>query len=38
MTIATVSLQQQADHRFEIRFGDNIPSLIADEPPPQCQG
>lgn len=38
MTTATVSLQQQADYRFEIRFGENIPSLIADEPAPLGKG
>lgn len=34
MTNACVSLHQQADYRFEIHFGDNIPHLIADEPAP----
>jgi len=34
MTNACVSLHQQADYRFEIHFGDNIPNLIADEPAP----
>ncbi len=38
MTTATVSLRQQADYRFEIRFGENLPSLIADEPAPLGQG
>ncbi len=38
MTTATVSLQQQTDYRFEIRFGENIPSLIADEPAPLGKG
>lgn len=38
MTTTTVSLQQQADFRFEIRFGDDIPALIADEPAPLGQG
>ncbi|MDP1686203.1 OsmC family protein [Hydrogenophaga sp.] len=38
MTTATVSLQQQADYRFEIRFGENIPGLIADEPAPLGKG
>ena len=38
MTITSVSLQQQADYRFEIRFGDDIPALIADEPAPLGQG
>ena len=38
MTTATVSLRQQADYRFEIRFGESIPSLIADEPAPLGKG
>jgi uncharacterized OsmC-like protein len=38
MTTAFVSLQQQADYRFEIHFGDNIPHLIADEPAPLGKG
>lgn len=38
MTTVSVSLQQQADYRFEIRFGDNIPALIADEPAPLGKG
>lgn len=38
MTTVSVSLQQQADYRFEIRFGDNIPPLIADEPAPLGKG
>lgn len=38
MTTVSVSLRQQADHRFEIRFGDNIPCLIADEPAPLGKG
>jgi uncharacterized OsmC-like protein len=38
MTTTTVSLQQQTDYRFEIRFGDDIPALIADEPAPLGQG
>jgi len=38
MTTTSVSLQQQTDYRFEIRFGDNIPGLIADEPPPLGKG
>ncbi len=38
MTTATVSLQQQVDYRFEIRFGENIPNLIADEPAPLGKG
>ncbi len=38
MTTATISLQQQVDYRFEIRFGENIPNLIADEPAPLGKG
>ncbi|ODV10927.1 MAG: peroxiredoxin [Rubrivivax sp. SCN 70-15] len=30
----TVHLQQQQDYRFEIRFGDALPVLQADEGPP----
>ena len=38
MTTVFVSLQQQADYRYEIRFGDGIPALIADEPAPLGKG
>ena len=38
MTTVSVSLKQQADYRFEIRFGDGIATLIADEPAPLGQG
>lgn len=38
MTTVSVSLQQQADYRFEISFGNNIPGLIADEPAPLGKG
>ncbi|QHE86122.1 OsmC family protein [Hydrogenophaga sp. BPS33] len=38
MTAVSVSLQQQADYRFEIRFGSDLPALIADEPAPLGQG
>jgi uncharacterized OsmC-like protein len=38
MTAVSVSLQQQADYRFEIHFGDSIPVLIADEPAPLGKG
>ncbi len=38
MTTVSVSLQQQADYRFEIRFGGGIATLIADEPAPLGQG
>lgn len=38
MTITSLSLQQQTDYRFEIRFGENLPGLIADEPAPLGKG
>ena len=38
MTTASVSLQQQADYRFEVTFGDTIPKLIADETAPLGKG
>jgi uncharacterized OsmC-like protein len=38
MTTTSVSLQQQTDYRFEIRFGEGIPALIADEPAPLGKG
>jgi uncharacterized OsmC-like protein len=38
MTTVSVSLLQQADYRFEIHFGEDIPSLIADEPAPLGKG
>ncbi|OZA90948.1 MAG: peroxiredoxin [Burkholderiales bacterium 34-67-9] len=38
MTTVSVSLQQQADYRFEIRFGEGIAALIADEPAPLGKG
>jgi uncharacterized OsmC-like protein len=38
MTTVSVSLKQQADYRFEIHFGDNIPALVADEPAPLGKG
>ena len=38
MTTVSVSLLQQADYRFEIRFGDGIATLVADEPAPLGQG
>ena len=38
MTTVSVSHQQQADYRFEIRFGEGISSLIADEPSPLGKG
>jgi len=38
MTTVSVSLRQQADYRFEIRFGEGIAPLIADEPAPLGKG
>lgn len=32
--IVEVSLAQQKDYRFTVNFGDGVPSLVADEPPP----
>lgn len=39
-TTVTVRLRQQRDFQFEVRFGDTMPTLLADEPPPlgQAQG
>jgi uncharacterized OsmC-like protein len=34
----TVSLRQQQDYRFDIRFGEALPPLHADEGPPLGQG
>jgi uncharacterized OsmC-like protein len=34
----SVSLKQQQDYRFEIRFDDNMPALISDEPEPLGTG
>lgn len=36
--VSSVSLQQQADYRFEIHFGSGLPVLIADEPAPLGKG
>lgn len=38
--IVTVSLDQQQDYQFRVSFGDPVPPLLADEPPPlgQSQG
>lgn len=30
----TARLQQQQDYRFEVRFDDEVPPLVSDEPPP----
>ncbi len=38
MTAVAVSLQQQADYRFEIHFGREMAVLIADEPAPLGKG
>jgi len=32
--ITTVTLRQQQDYRFEIGFGDELPAIMGDEPPP----
>lgn len=34
----TVELRQQQDYRFDIRFGEPIPVLTCDEPPPLGSG
>lgn len=34
----TVRLAQQRDYQFEARFGEAVPRLIGDEPPPLGQG
>ena len=34
----SVNLKQQQDYRFEIRFDDNMPALISDEPEPLGTG
>lgn len=34
----SVTLKQQQDYRFEIRFDDNMPALISDEPEPLGTG
>lgn len=36
--IVEVELIQQEDYRFTVNFGDNVPSLVADEPPPLGKG
>lgn len=38
MNPVSVSLEQQADYRFNIDFGNAIPRLQADEPPPLGRG
>ncbi|MBN9428914.1 MAG: OsmC family protein [Burkholderiales bacterium] len=37
-TLVTVELTQQQDYRFEARFGEAVPPLICDEPPPLGSG
>ncbi|HSI50329.1 MAG TPA: OsmC family protein [Ideonella sp.] len=32
--VTTVTLRQLQDYRFEIGFGDEVPAIIGDEPPP----
>jgi uncharacterized OsmC-like protein len=34
----TVQLTQQSDYQFKVSFGDTVPDLIADEPPPLGTG
>ncbi|MGZ5195200.1 MAG: OsmC family protein [Ramlibacter sp.] len=36
--VVRVDLTQQADYRFGVRFGDSVPDLLADEPPPLGTG
>jgi uncharacterized OsmC-like protein len=36
--LVRVRLQQQQDYAFEVQFGDGVPPLRADEPPPLGQG
>lgn len=38
MTTQTVRLVQVQDYRFDVRFGDGVPVLQADEPAPLGQG
>ncbi|MBX3622930.1 MAG: OsmC family protein [Rhizobacter sp.] len=33
-----IRLHQQQDYRFRVEYGDAVPDLIADEPPPLGQG
>lgn len=34
----TVRLVQRQDYQFDNRFGENVPTLLTDEPPPLGQG
>jgi uncharacterized OsmC-like protein len=36
--VVTVTLSQQRDYQFKIHFGDQVPDLLGDEPPPLGQG
>jgi len=38
MNTTSASLRQQQDFQFDIHFGDTLPALRADEPPPLGQG
>lgn len=37
-SMQTVHLEQVQDYRFDVHFGDGVPVLPADEPPPLGQG
>ena len=34
----TVRLAQRRDYQYDVQFGDGVPPLLADEPPPLGQG
>lgn len=36
--VVDVTLEQQQDYRFIVRFGEEVPALVADEPPPLGTG
>lgn len=37
-TNVTVTLRQQQDYRFDVAFGEGVPPLVGDEPPPLGTG